>query len=91
LSNASIERELMHAKAVRSELEAKLREKEVAVERLERDRRWLADREKEESVARENAEREGEEEKVSYPSHTATTSCGSFVSEKPRRKSALYG
>ena len=46
------------------ELEAKLREKTAQVERLERDRRWLADREKEQQEERERERAEYAEEKV---------------------------
>ncbi|KAF8629030.1 hypothetical protein AX15_003591 [Amanita polypyramis BW_CC] len=45
------------------ELEAKLREKTALVERLERDRRWLADREKEQQEEREGEQMEYAEEK----------------------------
>jgi mitotic spindle assembly checkpoint protein MAD1 len=54
------------------ELEAKLREKSAQVERLERDRRWLADREKEQQEGREHERTEYAEEKVcGLPSMTA--------------------
>jgi len=46
------------------ELEAKLREKTALVERLERDRRWLADREKEQQEERQRERTEYAEEKV---------------------------
>lgn len=55
VSHASLERQLLAAQTAKLELETKLREKELLVERLERDRRWFADREKEE---REEKERE---------------------------------
>jgi mitotic spindle assembly checkpoint protein MAD1 len=57
VSHASLERQLLAAQTAKLELETKLREKELLVERLERDRRWFADREKEE---REEKERERE-------------------------------
>ena len=46
------------------ELEAKLRERTAQVERVERDRRWLADREKEQQEERERERAEYAEEKV---------------------------
>ncbi|KAH6894869.1 hypothetical protein BKA70DRAFT_1439352 [Coprinopsis sp. MPI-PUGE-AT-0042] len=57
LSHANLERQLLAAQTTASELETKLREKELLIERLERDRRYFADREKEE---REEKERERE-------------------------------
>ncbi|KAH6894839.1 hypothetical protein BKA70DRAFT_1199767 [Coprinopsis sp. MPI-PUGE-AT-0042] len=57
LSHANLERQLLTAQTTASELETKLREKELLIERLERDRRYFADREKEE---REEKERERE-------------------------------
>ncbi|KAH6894876.1 spindle assembly checkpoint component Mad1 [Coprinopsis sp. MPI-PUGE-AT-0042] len=57
LSHANLERQLLAAQTTTSELETKLREKELLIERLERDRRYFADREKEE---REEKERERE-------------------------------
>ncbi|EAU81598.1 hypothetical protein CC1G_02614 [Coprinopsis cinerea okayama7 len=57
ISHANLERQLLAAQTANAELEAKLREKELLIERLERDRRWFADREKEE---REEKERERE-------------------------------
>ncbi|KAF5335741.1 hypothetical protein D9611_009640 [Ephemerocybe angulata] len=57
ISHANLERQLLAAQTANSELETKLREKELQIERLERDRRYLADREKEE---REEKERERE-------------------------------
>ena len=46
------------------ELETKLREKELLVERLERDRRWFADREKEEREEKDREREAHEDEKV---------------------------
>ena len=57
VSHASLERQLLAAQTAKLELETKLREKELLVERLEKDRRWFSDREKEE---REEKERERE-------------------------------
>ncbi|KAI8976346.1 MAD-domain-containing protein [Trametes punicea] len=58
VSQASLERQLAAAQAAKLELESKVREKDLVIERLEGDRRWLAEREKEE---REEKEREREE------------------------------
>ncbi|CDO77832.1 hypothetical protein BN946_scf184714.g7 [Trametes cinnabarina] len=55
MSQASLERQLAAAHAAKLELESKVREKELVIERLEGDRRWLAEREQEE---REEKERE---------------------------------
>ncbi|KAI0822086.1 MAD-domain-containing protein [Trametes gibbosa] len=57
MSQALLERQLAAAQAAKLELESKVREKELAIERLEGDRRWLAEREKEE---REEKERDRE-------------------------------
>ena len=48
MAHASLERQLAAAQTAKLELETKLREKELLVERLEGDRRWLAEREQEE-------------------------------------------
>jgi mitotic spindle assembly checkpoint protein MAD1 len=48
------------------ELETKLREKELLVERLERDRRWLADREKDEREEKEKERAEHDTAKVGH-------------------------
>ncbi|TBU44830.1 MAD-domain-containing protein [Dichomitus squalens] len=58
VTHASLERQLAAAQTTKLELESKLREKDLLIERLEGDRRWLAEREKEE---REEKEREREE------------------------------
>ncbi|KAI9065686.1 MAD-domain-containing protein [Trametes sanguinea] len=55
MSQASLERQLAAAQAAKVELESKVREKDLVIERLEGDRRWLAEREQEE---REEKERE---------------------------------
>ena len=57
MSQAAVERQLAAVQAAKLELESKVREKELVIERLEGDRRWLAEREKEE---REEKERERE-------------------------------
>ncbi|KDR71884.1 hypothetical protein GALMADRAFT_143649 [Galerina marginata CBS 339.88] len=61
ISHASLERQLLASQTAKLELETKLRDKELQVERLERDRRWFADREKEEREEKE-AEREAHDE-----------------------------
>ncbi|KAH9938791.1 MAD-domain-containing protein [Epithele typhae] len=58
MAHTSLERQVAAAQTAKLELETKLREKEMLIERLEGDRRWLAEREKEE---REEKEREREE------------------------------
>jgi mitotic spindle assembly checkpoint protein MAD1 len=49
----------------KNDLEKKLREKDVAIDRLEKDRRWLAEREKEEREEKERERIEWDEAKVS--------------------------
>ncbi|KIM37376.1 hypothetical protein M413DRAFT_273560 [Hebeloma cylindrosporum] len=63
ISHASLERQLLAAQTAKLDLETKLREKELLVERLERDRRWFADREKEEREEKERERELHEEEK----------------------------
>ena len=72
MSFASLERQVASLQTSKAELEAKLREKDAAIERLEGDRRWLADREKEEKEEKERERKERDEEKVcfgDYPIH----------------------
>ncbi|KIK95534.1 hypothetical protein PAXRUDRAFT_826920 [Paxillus rubicundulus Ve08.2h10] len=57
IAHASLERQLLSAQASKTDLQNKLREKEIYIEGLERDRRFLADREQAE---REEKERERE-------------------------------
>ena len=64
ISHANLERQLLTAQTSKLELETKLREKELLVERLERDRRWFADREKEEREEKDREREAHEEEKV---------------------------
>jgi mitotic spindle assembly checkpoint protein MAD1 len=64
MAHASLERQLMAAQTMKMELETKLREKDMLVDRLERDRRWFADREKEEREEKERERAEHDEEKV---------------------------
>ena len=65
LSQAAIERRLAAAETTRLELETRLRERDTTIERLEADRRWLAEREQEEREEKERLTKEREEEKVS--------------------------
>ena len=68
MAHASLERQLAAAQTAKLELETKLREKELLVERLEGDRRWLAEREQEEKEEKERERAEYAEEKVCpYP------------------------
>ncbi|KAF8345268.1 spindle assembly checkpoint component Mad1 [Amanita rubescens] len=66
IAHASLERQLATSQSNKMELEAKLREKTALVERLERDRRWLADREKEQQEERERERAEHAEEKRNF-------------------------
>ncbi|THH15458.1 hypothetical protein EW146_g5021 [Bondarzewia mesenterica] len=63
MAHASLERQLVAAQTAKMELELKLREKETTIERLEGDRRWLAEREKEEREEKEHERAEREQEK----------------------------
>lgn len=65
LSQAAIERKLAAAETTRLELETRLRERDTTIERLEADRRWLAEREQEEREEKVRLSKEREEEKVS--------------------------
>ncbi|KAF8808803.1 hypothetical protein BYT27DRAFT_7188276 [Phlegmacium glaucopus] len=70
ISHANLERQLLAAQTSKMEMETKLREKELLVERLERDRRWFADREKEEREEKEREREAHEEEKRKSDSDT---------------------
>ncbi|KAJ3554807.1 hypothetical protein NM688_g2917 [Phlebia brevispora] len=63
MAQASLERQLLAAQTTKTELEQKLREKDAAIERLENDRRFLAEREQEEREEKERERLEREEEK----------------------------
>jgi hypothetical protein len=65
LAHASLERQLAALTATKNDLEKKLREKDVAIDRLEKDRRWLAEREQEEREEKERERIEWDEAKVS--------------------------
>ena len=64
IAHANLERQLLAAKTAKVELETKLRERDHQVERLEHDRRWIADRETEERQEKERERTKHEEEKV---------------------------
>lgn len=68
MANASLERQLLAAQASKTELEAKLREKDTTIERLERDRRWFAEREEKEREEKLQEQSEREEEQVRHAS-----------------------
>ncbi|EIW77484.1 hypothetical protein CONPUDRAFT_84016 [Coniophora puteana RWD-64-598 SS2] len=63
MQHASLERQLLASQAAKAELDIKLREKELQIERLERDKRWLYQRETEERETREKEGAEREEER----------------------------
>ncbi|KAH8991756.1 MAD-domain-containing protein [Lactarius hatsudake] len=64
LSQAALERKLAAAEINRVQLETRLREHDAAIERLEADRRWLAEREQEEREKNERVSKEREDEKT---------------------------
>ena len=64
LAHASLERQLAAAQTTRIEIETKLRDKDITIERLENDRRYFADRENEERQEKERERREHDDEKV---------------------------
>ena len=64
LSHASLERQVATLQTTKMELETKLRESELTVERLQGDRRWFSDREEAERQEKERERAEREEEKV---------------------------
>ncbi|KAK0204989.1 spindle assembly checkpoint component Mad1 [Desarmillaria ectypa] len=63
MTHASLERQLATLQTTKMELETKLRERDLTVDRLERDRRWFSDREAEEREEKEREREEREEEK----------------------------
>ena len=64
MNSAALERQLASAQLAKTDLEAKLRDKDAAIERLETDRRYLAEREKQEREEKEKEREEAREEKV---------------------------
>ncbi|KZT64690.1 MAD-domain-containing protein [Daedalea quercina L-15889] len=73
----------MAAQTARTELETKLREKDVLIERLEGDRRWLAERETEEreEKERERADRAEEKRKADTELRALRTSLATLREE----------
>ncbi|KAI0697999.1 MAD-domain-containing protein [Cytidiella melzeri] len=63
MAHASLERQLLAAQTAKSELEIKLREKDIEIDRLRGDVHALADKEKEEREGRDYERTEREEEK----------------------------
>jgi len=64
MTHASLERKLLSAQAAKTELENKLRQKEVYIEQLEGDRRFLAEREQAEREEKEKERKANTEDKV---------------------------
>ncbi|KAJ7701808.1 spindle assembly checkpoint component Mad1 [Mycena rosella] len=62
MAHAALERQLAAAQTTRMELETKLRERDMLVEKLERDRRWFSDREQEERDEKERERAENAEQ-----------------------------
>ncbi|KAH9850439.1 hypothetical protein C2E23DRAFT_310671 [Lenzites betulinus] len=91
MSQALLERQLAAAQAAKLELESKVREKELAIERLEGDRRWLAEREKEEREEKERERDEHIEYKVREPTiHFLHLAYTRLLSGKQTAKSGRY-
>jgi len=69
MATSSLERKLLMAQENERSLESQLREKDIAIERLENDRRFLAQRELEEKEEKEEERKARDGEKVSstYP------------------------
>ncbi|KAH9031164.1 MAD-domain-containing protein [Lactarius hengduanensis] len=65
LSRAALEHKLAAAETNRVQLETRLRERDAAIERLEADRRWLAEREQEEREEKERTKAD-QDSKVDY-------------------------
>jgi mitotic spindle assembly checkpoint protein MAD1 len=66
MAHASLERQLLQARSEKVELEAKLRERDSTIERLEGDRRLLALREQSEREEKEQGQEAREKEKVRH-------------------------
>ena len=64
MTQASFERQLLAAQTAKTELEAKLRERDATIERLESDRRFLAEKENDEREERDKEREMHEEQKV---------------------------
>ena len=64
MAHASLERQLLAAQAAKTELENKLRQKDVYIEQLEGDRRFLTEREQAERQEKEREREVNAEDKV---------------------------
>lgn len=64
MNHASLERQLLSTQAAKTELENKLRQKEVYIEQLEGDRRFLTEREQAEREEKEREREANAEDKV---------------------------
>ena len=64
MAHASLERQLLQARTEKVELEAKLRERDSTIEKLEGDRRLLALREQSEREEKEQEQTAREKDKV---------------------------
>ena len=64
MTHASLERQLLAAQTAKTELELKLKEKDIIIEKLESDRRYLDEREQEERGEKEKERAERAQEKV---------------------------
>ncbi|KZW01952.1 hypothetical protein EXIGLDRAFT_736697 [Exidia glandulosa HHB12029] len=65
MSTAALEKRLMSAEDANRKLEETLREKDAVIDRLESDRRWLADREKEERETKDTERAQWRKDKAS--------------------------
>jgi len=90
ISHANLERQLLAAQTSNAELETKLREKELQIERLERDRRYFADREQEEREEKERERATYDEAKVRY-AYSRLYLTHKLHSEKQTRRFEHYG
>ena len=86
ISHAILERQLLAARTSKLELETKLREKELLVERLERDRRWFANREKEEREEKDREREAHEDEKVIVTHLTLYSTSSMFINKSHTAK-----
>lgn len=66
MAHASLERQLLQIRSEKVELEAKLRERDSTIERLEGDRKLLASREQSEREEKEQEQIAREKEKVCH-------------------------
>ncbi|KAH9023363.1 MAD-domain-containing protein, partial [Lactarius hengduanensis] len=89
LSQAALERKLAAAETNRVQIETRLRECDAAIERLEADRRWLAEREQEEREEEERVSKEREDEKVRIEPNNLKTKADQDVRSLRSELSAL--